>query len=134
MDILDIFLIVVALPLGTQSNHYAKASTAHIGLHMAKREGFTKVWLESDSLNTVNYLSGCTDPSWTIANLIKDCRDIINDLADFKILHVYREGNKVADLLVNLVVGYVVAKWWSRRDAFPKNLCELAYDDYCINQ
>lgn len=54
---------MVTLPLGTQTNHYTKASAAHIGLHVAKREGFTKVWLESNSLNTINCLSGRTDPS-----------------------------------------------------------------------
>ncbi|XP_057840465.1 uncharacterized protein LOC131050280 [Cryptomeria japonica] len=124
----------MALPLGTQSNHCVEASAAHIGLHMAKREGFTKVWLESDSLNIVNCLSGRMDPSWMTANLIKDCQDIINELVDFKISHLYQEGNKVADLLPNLAVGYAVTKWWSSSDAFPPKLCELAPDDYYIKQ
>lgn len=113
---------VVARPLGTQTNHYAEANAAHIGLHMDKREGFTKVWLELDPLNTVNYLSSCMDPSWTIASLIKDCQNIINDLIDFKILYIYWEGNKAVDLLANLVMGYMETNRWSSRDAFPKNL------------
>lgn len=67
--------------------------------------------VESDSLNTINYLSRCMDPSWMIASLIKDYRNIINELTDFKILHIYREGNKAIDLLANLVVGYVATNW-----------------------
>ncbi|XP_057836896.1 uncharacterized protein LOC131047085 [Cryptomeria japonica] len=125
---------MMALPLGTQTNHYTEASAAHFGLHMAKREGFTKVWLESVSINTVNCLSGRTDPSWIIASLIKDCRNIINELADFKILHIYREGNKVVDLLANLVVGYVATNWWSSRAAFPEKLWDLAHNVYYVNQ
>ncbi|XP_059067567.1 uncharacterized protein LOC131858360 [Cryptomeria japonica] len=105
-----LLVFAVALPLGTQSNHYAEASTAHIRLHKDKREGFAKVWLEYDSLNTINCLSGNTDPSWTEANLIKDYQDIINELADFKISHVYQEGNKVVDLLANLAMGYEATK------------------------
>ncbi|XP_057832951.1 uncharacterized protein LOC131043737 [Cryptomeria japonica] len=126
---MGLLVSAVALPQGTQSNHFAEANATHIGLHMAKREGFCKVWLECALLNTINCLNGCTDPRWTIATLIKDCRDIINELKKFKILHVFREGNKATDLQANMVVGYVAAKWWSSRDSLPKNLWELACDD-----
>lgn len=45
---------------------------------MAKREVFEKVRLESDSLNTINCLNGCMDPSWTMVILIKDCRVLLS--------------------------------------------------------
>lgn len=79
---------------------------------MASKEWFKRVWLESDLFNIVKCIKGCMVPSYTISNLIKDFLEMIADLEDFKISHVFREGNKPVDRLANLVLGNMVVKWW----------------------
>lgn len=44
-----------------------------IGLKMASRGGFKKVWLGSDSLNIINYLNKKSPPSWIINHLMHEC-------------------------------------------------------------
>ncbi|XP_057828583.1 uncharacterized protein LOC131039766 [Cryptomeria japonica] len=122
----------VALPLGPQTNHFAKANAAYIGLRMASKEEFKRVWLESDSLNTVKYIMGCIVPRWTILKLIKDCLEMIDDLEDFKILQVFQEGNEPADHLAILAVGNMAVKWWNGEETFTKTLCDLARNDVKI--
>lgn len=71
---------------------------------MAKEKGVTKVWLEGDSMNIINYLKGVKSPSWSIEHLIEDSITILNYLQEFYISHVYCQANGVADLLENLGV------------------------------
>lgn len=71
---------------------------------MTKEKGLSRLWIESDSLNIINYLNGVTPPSWTIANIIKYFLDIVNKLQYFKISHEFQEGNQVENYFTNLGV------------------------------
>lgn len=85
---------------------------------MAIREEFKKVWLESDSLNIINCVSKHTEPSWTIKHLIQECHIMVSKLDDFKIFHVYQEGNMPSDHLANIGVDYVDIRWWMGKETF----------------
>lgn len=65
---------------------------------------------------------------------------MIEKLDDFKISHIYREGNMPTDHLANIGVDYVDIWWWMGKETFPIQLCELMRKDtkcighsYCIN-
>ena len=60
----------MAIPIGSQTNHVAKASAALYCLIYAKSLNLRKVWVEGDYLNIINCLSKITKPSWTISNII----------------------------------------------------------------
>ena len=60
----------MAIPIGSQTNHMAKACATLHGLIYAKSLNLMKVWMEGDSLNIINCLNKITQPSWTISNII----------------------------------------------------------------
>lgn len=76
-------------------------AAAVTALEHAQRRGFTFIWLESDSTYVVAILSSfsLTVPwrlhaRWRV--LIPYLRNI-----HFRVSHVYREGNRVADYMAN---------------------------------
>lgn len=72
----------VALTLEIQTNHVIEAMAALQTTKIAKEKGVTKLWLEGDSLNIINYLKGSHHPTWTIDNIIKENISILNTFDD----------------------------------------------------
>ena len=68
----------MAITLGCQTNHVAKASAALYGLMYAKDLNLANIWVEGDSLNIINCFKNIYPPSWTISNIISKARHIIN--------------------------------------------------------
>lgn len=58
-----IFISIVVLPVGCQTNHLAKAIGAYQGLLLAKQLDCNKVWLEGNSNNIINCIKGLYKPS-----------------------------------------------------------------------
>ncbi|XP_075101679.1 uncharacterized protein LOC142177113 [Nicotiana tabacum] len=58
---------------------------------------------ETDSLRMKRVLDEVWEPPWSIANQIDEIKTLLSK-GDFKIFHVLREGNKLADHLVNLTL------------------------------
>ncbi|XP_059068408.1 uncharacterized protein LOC131858935 [Cryptomeria japonica] len=119
----------VALPLGTQTNHFSEAKATYIGLKMASHRGFKKVWLESELLNIINYLNKKSPPSWTINHLMKEGFETMTKFEAIKNSHVLRECNRPADHMANLSVVRDDEKWWQEEDSFSFQLWELARND-----
>jgi ribonuclease HI len=118
----------MAIPIGFQTNHIAEASATLYGLSYAKSLDLTKVWLEGDSLNIINCLNMVTPPSWTIENIINKAKYIINSFEACVITHNYREVNKVADWVANVVCRSNEIVTWKNYDYFPmkgKSLIEM---------
>ncbi|XVF40762.1 hypothetical protein PTKIN_Ptkin01aG0141200 [Pterospermum kingtungense] len=72
------------------------------GLRLAWIEGFRKVILESDSAMVVRWMNEGDVSNLTLRNLLQLCMSFLRKDWEVKILHVYREQNRVADLLAKL--------------------------------
>ncbi|XP_077228461.1 uncharacterized protein LOC143861420 [Tasmannia lanceolata] len=69
-----------------------------IGVEVAKRLGITHLWIEADSNFAVNSFAKLSDPPWKNLSEISKCWKFLNTI-DWKITHIWREANSVADLL-----------------------------------
>lgn len=102
----------MVLHLGSQINHFVNAYVAYISLKMVVSRGFTKVWLEGNSLNIINCLKEKYTPSWMINRLFLESINILNLFNKYKVTHVFWEGNYVTDRLESLGVHYQIMLSW----------------------
>lgn len=109
----------LAIPIGTQTNHIAEASTSLHGLRYAKKLNLKRIWLEGDSLKIINCLNKKTTPSWTISNLIDESIHIINSFELCVISHNFREANGMADWVVNVACSIDQMIIWDTHDPLP---------------
>lgn len=85
--------------IGCCSVDEAEAWAVIQGLRMALSLGVTKIIVESDSKVTIDRLHNHNGLHGNISNLIHRCLAVLCDFEEFRINHVYREQNGVADLL-----------------------------------
>ena len=82
------------------------ASRVLQGLLLAKEKGFRKVVDYADSTIVVGVLNGTMVCNARHYAVIQRCKDLLQDGNwEVKVFHCYREGNQVADTLVNLGIG-----------------------------
>lgn len=56
-------VVAFSYPLGIQMNHFAEATATYHVVKLPLATRIENLWLEGESLNTVNCLKGCTKPS-----------------------------------------------------------------------
>ena len=80
----------------------AELLAAIMGIEMAHAQGWTRLWLETDSTYVWGLLQqrSLTVP-WRFRNRWLSALSLIQDM-DFRVSHIYREGNSVADALASL--------------------------------
>ncbi|GLJ10713.1 hypothetical protein SUGI_0133620 [Cryptomeria japonica] len=59
-------------------------------------------------------------PNWKLRNLLKIVKEILLDMGDFTITHIYCEANKRADLVANVGVGQDTSAWIGLQDILDK--------------
>ncbi|KAI9160793.1 hypothetical protein LWI28_011617 [Acer negundo] len=72
------------------------------GLKLVWKAGFRKVVIESDSQSAVALINNDSSMNYPIFNIIQDCKFLLRSNWSCKVMHVYRESNKVASSLANL--------------------------------
>ncbi|CAN1807594.1 Putative ribonuclease H protein At1g65750 [Linum perenne] len=105
-------LAVFAANLGTCSIMRAELRAADIGLKIAWKMGFRKIHLQMDSLAAVKAICGRVEEDSRHYQTISSIQERLSKEWEVQIFHVYREANKVADMLADhghsLSFGYVV--------------------------
>ena len=97
-------------------------------IKLAFELGITKLWLEGDSNNIINCINRKTQPSWLIANLVKETFAILAKFESVHVTHVFREANPMEDWFANKVVrSDKLLTWQSGRNILveAKSLIEL---------
>ncbi len=124
----------MAIPIGDQTNHIAEASATLHGLLFTKRKNLEKIWLEGDSLNTIDYLNKVTTPSSTIHNIIFKSINLINSFDECVITHNYRVANMAVDWVANMACkSHIKIVWHNGSDTpFPTHL--IIMPQYKISQ
>lgn len=67
-------------------------------------KGFSKIWLEEDSMNIINNLCGTHPLSWNVDQLIKDMVIMLQSCEETRVSHIYQEGKSLGDYFSNFVV------------------------------
>lgn len=91
--------------LGISTNNKAEYTGLLEGLKHVLHKNFKQVTFYSDSELMVKQIKGeYKVKDEDLKNFHRDCKDLISKLENFEIIHVRREKNKKADLLVNKVL------------------------------
>ncbi|KAK2391461.1 hypothetical protein QL285_064921 [Trifolium repens] len=89
------------LPLGIASSYFAELSGAIKAIEIAFDNHWNNLWLETDSMLVVNAFKNQNNcVAWPLRNRWKNALTKTRQM-NFLVTHVFREGNKVADLIAN---------------------------------
>ncbi|CAL0322191.1 unnamed protein product [Lupinus luteus] len=105
---------------GIQSSLHAELLTAIIAVQTAKNKGWTHLWLETDSTMVLQIFSNKIQLPWRLRNLWYHCMETLRTL-NFRISHLFREGNHCADQLANYGVATKLDYWWNSIPSFLSN-------------
>ncbi|KAF1892304.1 hypothetical protein Lal_00010768 [Lupinus albus] len=86
--------------MGIHDSLYAELFLAFFGIKIAYAKGWHVIWLECNSTWVVDFLNGKNKIPWKLSNLWDHCRGLLA-LMDFKVSHIFREGNTYADKLAS---------------------------------
>lgn len=90
--------------IGHTTNNMADFRAALRGLQEGVNIGARKIHLEGDSLNVVNAIRKNETPSWILNQWLHPIKSLLDGLDDFRISHVYREGNVIANNLAKAMM------------------------------
>lgn len=88
--------------IGTQSNIYAELQAICTGLSLCIQLNLARVWIETDSKVAILLISQ-QGGHWSYQHILTKIRNLLK-MIEYRISHIFREGNAVADRLANLAV------------------------------
>ncbi|XP_019435871.1 PREDICTED: uncharacterized protein LOC109342316 [Lupinus angustifolius] len=106
-----------AIYMNIQDSLYAELFASILAIAMAKWKGWSVVWLECDSSMVVDIFKGKFQVPWKLRNSWSKCCRILNVL-NFRVYHIYREGNTCVDKLASFRVNSMVNSWWNSTPSF----------------
>ncbi|XP_021747143.1 uncharacterized protein LOC110712992 [Chenopodium quinoa] len=92
-----------AFNLGTTNVFVAEAFGLHKGIILALQQGIQYLQIEGDNLLVVNAVNGIWSTPWQIDHIIADIKILFRRFPHWKIRQVYREANRAADWIANVV-------------------------------
>ena len=95
-------VFAVGRALGAATNNVAEYSAVVEALRMAQRLGASRVLLEADSELLIRQLEGRYKvKSANLLPLFEECADLLKTFDDYRLRHIPREQNGMADGLAN---------------------------------
>ncbi|XP_021751076.1 uncharacterized protein LOC110716749 [Chenopodium quinoa] len=73
---------------------------------MAKQQGIRKLIVQMDNKACVEAMKNANQQHGECMHIINNCRSLCNVFVSFAFVNCYREGNRVADILANIGVGF----------------------------
>ncbi|KAJ4710484.1 Ribonuclease H protein [Melia azedarach] len=120
------FLGAFAMNLGRQSSFFAEIMGIIQGISYAAKRGWYFIWLESDSTAAIACLLNSNfNPPRRIKNDWLNCKASISKMS-IQCTHIYREGNKVADIMANLGLCSSGSIWFN---SAPLQIKDALYKD-----
>ncbi|GLJ27097.1 hypothetical protein SUGI_0531370 [Cryptomeria japonica] len=107
-------------PVGIATNNVAEISALEVGLKWCAFKRINKLVIEGESQVILNWISSSKFQNWQLDNWTPRIKTFLDLIGDFHIQHVYRERNKVADVLANLGVEESIVREFDSRDALPE--------------
>ncbi|KAH9312988.1 hypothetical protein KI387_028023, partial [Taxus chinensis] len=98
------FLLAYFFNLGIQSNNVAEVVALFWGVKLVEEKGFKHLVVEGDSLYIISCVKGVSQASISIVDFINKSKGKLSSFETISFQHVFREGNKLADILANMGV------------------------------
>jgi len=92
-------LLTGASNYGASSIIVAEARALRDGVQAATRAGYRWLQVEGDNLTVIEALQGKSAIPWQINHIIQDVRNLLAQVDQVVIKHIYREANMAADWL-----------------------------------
>lgn len=105
----------------------AEAWAGFFGLRLARRFGFSKVWLESDSMGIVNKISNAERGFSYLFLFLDDILSLKSLFSEFRVSHVRRGGNCLAHYVARQYADWGVERVWC--EPIPQDICNVAIHD-----
>ncbi|KAL0407591.1 UNVERIFIED_CONTAM: putative ribonuclease H protein [Sesamum latifolium] len=83
------------------TNMYAEVYGLFKTLQVCQAENFNRIWIEVDAINLIRLIKEPTKGHWSLQHMLSHINLFLKRM-EFRISHIYREGNKAADHLANL--------------------------------
>ena len=83
------------------SNNLAELEALFHGLQLCLRLNLPNVIIEGDSQIVLNAIRKCSTPNWVLNSQLEEVLVVLDRLEEYRICHIYREGNLIADNLAN---------------------------------
>lgn len=90
--------------IGVATNNEVEFRAALRGLQLRMDLGVLRIHLEGDSLNVVNAVHCNNTPSWHLNQWLQPILVLLATFDEFRISHIYREGNGEADKLSKMAI------------------------------
>ena len=87
-----------ARPIGDSNSCMAELWALRDGLLLAKEMGLSNLIIELDALSVVLLINNNTI-NLVMEPLLTDCRNLLSEIPNKQIVHIYREANQCADAL-----------------------------------
>ncbi|KAL7160678.1 hypothetical protein ABFS83_01G113200 [Erythranthe nasuta] len=105
----------------------AEAQTILDGLRIFHEMGFTQVKVESDSKLVIDMICHKVVVAWEVIYVIRGIRRLLKD--DWHVMHIYRDGNPVADGLAKLAHEHKERKLFKVVNELPRYIRPLSLHD-----
>lgn len=86
------------------SNNLAELEAVSEGIKVCLKLGLSKVIIKGDSQIVINALRKKSTPNWVLNSKLEEIIKLMEGLETFQLIHIYREGNTLANELANLGV------------------------------
>ncbi|KAL0292122.1 UNVERIFIED_CONTAM: putative ribonuclease H protein [Sesamum radiatum] len=87
--------------LGEANNSFAEVFGLFKALQICQTEGLPRVWIEVDANCIIHLIQKSATAHWSMKHMLTHIHLMLKRV-EFKITHIYREGNRAADFLANL--------------------------------
>ncbi|KAK4382455.1 putative ribonuclease H protein [Sesamum angolense] len=87
--------------IGQATNMFSEVFGLYKALQLCNSRGINKIWIEVDAKNLIRLINCPSIAHWSLQNMLKEIRITLKSM-EYRISHIYREGNKAADYLANL--------------------------------
>ena len=92
----------VAAPLPPSSNNIVELEALERGLQLCENLRLSKIIVEGDSQIILNAIRKKKTPNWVLNSKLQNVLMLLDKFEDIQISHIFREGNKKADVLANM--------------------------------
>ncbi|KAM5575738.1 hypothetical protein ABKV19_014599 [Rosa sericea] len=99
----------------------AELSAVMEAIKVASERGWQKLWLETDSVLVVHYFKAPQLVPWKLRVAWANCVQCVQ-LMQFKVSHIYREGNALADKLADFGATNMGSIWYIKVPSFVTGL------------
>ncbi|GLJ37446.1 hypothetical protein SUGI_0760820 [Cryptomeria japonica] len=115
--------------IGRATNNEAKLRALEAGLLLCKQKGLSNVQVEGDSQIIINGVINSRFTNWKMAKWLPHIHTLLQSIRPYEISHIFREGNRLADLFANLGVMSNVAEVLVDPKSISMKITKLSRND-----